>query len=215
MQKEVIGNATLYCADCSDVLPELEKFDLCLTDPPYGIGNFVQVSGRIRGRAGNTGREVEWNNSKPDQSIFEQIKHISRHRIIFGANHFNCFEDKGGAIIWDKNQKMPNFSKCEIASCTHYKKTEIVRIPWTNFIVKHKAQTGHPNERPVELYEWCIDYLPIKKFESVIDPFMGSGSTAVAAINKGKRYVGIEREQEYFDTACERIEETQRQEILI
>ena len=106
------------------------------------------------------------------------IKKISQQRIIWGANYFNCFEDNGGAIIWDKGQPMPNFSKAEIASCTHYKKTEIVRIPWTNFEVGRLAKTDHPCERPVQLYEWCIKY--IKEPEIILDTFMGSGSCGEA-----------------------------------
>ncbi|KKM01413.1 hypothetical protein LCGC14_1794720, partial [marine sediment metagenome] len=137
------------------------------------------------------------------------IKRISRHRIIWGANFFNCFEDKGGAIVWIKRQFMPNFSKADIASCTHFKKTEIVEIPWTNFIATHKAETDHPCERPVELYRWCIDYLP--DCNLIMDPFMGSGSTGVACMELGKQFIGVEIEPDYFDVARKRIERAQKQ----
>ena len=132
MLPTIIGNATLYLGDCRDVLPTLEKVDAVVTDPPFGVGNFVQTSGNVRGAA------VEWNDETPSPEIFEELRRISKHRIIWGANFFNCFEPNGGAIFWDKCQPMPNFSKGDIASCTHYKKTELVRIPWTNFIVTGK-----------------------------------------------------------------------------
>ena len=201
---ETIGRAKLYLGDCRDILPTLGKVDLVCTDPPFGMGNFVQTSGNVRGNA------VEWNDSIPGPEVFDMIRAISRHRIIWGANFFNCFEPLGGAIVWDKAQPMPNFSKADIASCTHFKKTEIVRIPWTNFVVTHKGETDHPCERPVELYRWCIDYLPAP-INLVLDPYLGSGSCGVAAVQMGRDFIGVEREERYFDIACRRIEQAQRQ----
>ena len=200
----MIGRATLYLGDCAKILPTLGRVDLVLTDPPFGMGNFVQTTGRVRGDA------VLWNDEIPAPALFAQLRRMSRHRIIWGANFFNCFEEKGGAIIWDKAQPMPNFSKADIASCTHFKKTEIVRIPWTNFIVTHKGETDHPCERPTELYRWCIDYMPAP-IQTVLDPYLGSGSCGVAAVQMGRDFIGIEREPKYFDIAAKRIEEAQRQ----
>lgn len=212
-EKVVIGSATLYRADCLEVLPTLPKVDAVITDPPYGVGSFVQTTGSLRGRGYNHGKLVEWNDKPPPSEVFFHMKRLSRHRIIWGANFFNCFEDMGGAIVWDKVQSMPNFSKADIASCTHFQKTEIVRIPWTNFTVTHEAETDHPCERPVRLYEWCIEYLPA--ITSVLDPYLGSGSCGVAAIRRGKSFIGIEREPKYFDIACRRIEQAQAQGQLI
>lgn len=209
MSPVTIGNATLYLGDCLEILPTLGKVDAVITDPPFGVGNFVQVTGTIRGRGLSSGRPVTWNDSAPPPEVFDLLRGMSKHRIIWGANFFNCFEDRGGAIVWLKGQKMPNFSKADIASCTHYQKTEIVSIPWTNFTVAHQAETDHPCERPVALYEWCINYLPA--IDSVLDPYMGSGSVAIACHNTNKQFVGIEREQRYFDIACRRIEDAQRQ----
>lgn len=142
----------------------------------------------------------------PPSDVFETLKRMSTHRIIWGANFFNCFEDRGGAIVWVKRQKMPNFSKADIASCTHYQKTEVVEIPWTNFTVAQKAESDHPCERPVELYVWCINYLP--RCETFLDPYMGSGSVGVAAVKLGRKFTGIEQSEPYFDGACKRIEKT-------
>lgn len=200
---EHIGDATLYLGDCLEILPTLGNVDAAITDPPFGVGNFVQVTGRLRGRGDERGRAVTWNETAPPVEFFELLRAITKHRIIWGANFFNCFEDRGGAIIWDKCQSMPNFSKADIASCTHFQKTEIVRLPWTNFTVRHKAESDHPCERPVDLYEWCIRYLP--GIKSVIDPYMGSGTTGVACAKLGRKFIGIEIEPKYFDIACERI----------
>lgn len=209
MTPVVIGNATLYLGDCREILPMLGPLDLVLTDPPFGMGNFVQVTGTLKGRGKGIGKPVSWNESGPSTEFFTMLRGVSRHRIIWGANFFNCFEPEGGAVVWVKNQPMPNFSKAEVASCTHFKKTEVVNITWHNFEVGAKAQTHHPCERPVDLYEWCINYIP--KIESVCDPFMGSGSTAVAAYRQNKPYIGIEINPEYFDMACTRIEAVRAQ----
>lgn len=198
-----IGDAVLYHGNCLEILPTLPKVDAVVTDPPFGVGNFVQTTGRIRGRGANAGRAVRWNDAAPPPELFALLREKSLHRIIWGANFFNCFEARGGAIVWDKCQSMPNVSKADIASCTHFQKTEMVRLPWTNFTVTHEAETDHPCERPVRLYEWCITYLPTTG--SVLDPYMGSGSCGVAATNLGRKFIGIEIERKYFDIACERI----------
>ena len=200
---EHIGDCTLYLGDCLELLPTLGKFDAAITDPPFGVGNFVQVTGRLRGRGADYGVAVDWNEAPPPPPFFDALRSITKHRIIWGANFFNCFEDRGGAIVWDKAQAMPNFSKCDIASCTHFQKTEIVRIPWTNFTASHKAETDHPCERPVTLYEWCIEYLP--HVRTIIDPYMGSGSVGVACVRLSRKFTGIERDPRHFEAACERI----------
>ena len=201
MRIETIGAATLYLGDCRDVLPTLGKVDAVVTDPPFGVGNFVQTSGNVRGKT------VTWNDAPPGPELFSQLRAMSKHRIIWGANFFNCFEPNGGALVWVKNQPMPNFSKAEVASCSHLKKTEVINLTWTNFV--NDKVTLHPCERPVGLYRWCIDYLPY--CETVLDPFLGSGSCGVAAVQMGRKFIGVEMDPGYFDIACRRIEQAQRQ----
>lgn len=203
-RREQIGDCTLYLGDCLEILPTLGKVDAVVTDPPYGVGNFVQSTGRLMGRGAGRGKPVTWNDAPPHARLFDELRRISKHRIIWGANFFNCFEDRGGAIIWDKRQSMPNFSKADIASCTHYQKTEIVRIPWSGYDVARLAETDHPCERPVELYRWCIEYFPVR-VETVLDPYFGSCSVGVACVNLGRKFIGIEIDEGYFNIACERI----------
>jgi site-specific DNA-methyltransferase (adenine-specific) len=198
---------TIYHGDCLEVMQGFSdgEFALVHTDPPFGMGNFVQTTGRIMGRGANRGRSVSWNDAPPPMAVFEQIRRVGRHRIIWGANFFNCFEPAGGAIVWLKGQKMPNFSKADIASCTHFKKTETVSVQWTNFTVAQKAETDHPCERPVSLYRWCLNYIPGAREGTVLDPFMGSGTTLVAARLEGRDAVGIEAEERYCEIAAKRL----------
>ena len=197
MTPVIIGDAVLYCGDCMDVLPTLDKVDAVITDPPFGVGNFVQISGNVRGE------EVLWNESGPSAEFFQLLKEKSTHRVIWGANYFNCFEGAGG-LVWVKNQPMPNMSKAEMASVSWGNKVELLNLTWTNYV--NTKESIHPCERPVGLYKWCIEQVP-KQPQSILDPFMGSGTTGVAAIQLGRKFIGIEREPKYFDIACQRIEQ--------
>ena len=200
-------HGVLHCGDCLDILPTLadKSVDLVLTDPPFGIGNFVQTGGNVRGD------RVEWNEAVPPQAAFNEMIRASRHQIIWGANFFNCFPKCGGAIVWVKNQPMPNFSKAEIASCTYHKKTEIVTITWTNFV--NNKVSSHPCERPVELYQWCLTkYTNIGN--TILDPFAGSGTTAIACIRLNRKYILIEKEEKYCEIAAKRIETELDQTVI-
>ena len=201
MNPIIIGDATLYLGDCMDILPTLGKVDAVITDPPFGIGNFVQVGGNVRGEL------VTWNESGTSDEFFVLIKEKSTHRIVWGANYFNCFEGAGG-LIWVKNQPMPNMSKAEMASTSWGKKVELINLTWTNYI--NTKESDHPCERPVLLYKWCIEQVP-KHPNTILDPFMGSGTTGVAAIQLGRKFIGIEREPKYFEIACQRIEQAAAQ----
>jgi site-specific DNA-methyltransferase (adenine-specific)/modification methylase len=200
-EKVEIGDATLFLGDCLEVLPTLGRFDAVITDPPFGVGNFVQISGNIRGEA------VTWNESGPSAEFFQLLREKSTHRVIWGANYFNCFEGAGG-LVWVKNQPMPNMSKAEMASTSWGNKVELINITWTNYV--NTKESSHPCERPVELYKWCIGQVP-KQPQTILDPFMGSGTTGVAAIQMGRKFTGIEREPKYFDIACKRIEQAYAQ----
>lgn len=190
----------IYHGDCRKILPSLPKVDLVLTDPPFGIGNFVQTTGNIRGK------KVSWNDNVPAPEIFDLLRNKSIHRIIWGANYFNCFEGKGAAV-WIKNQPMPNFSQCAIASLSWGNKIHLFSHTWTNYV--NTKKTDHPCENPLELYKWCIGIVP-ESPKTLIDPFMGSGTTLRAAKDLGRKAIGIEIEEKYCEIAARRLS----QEVL-
>jgi len=181
------------------------QYDIAIVDPPFGIGNFVQVDdgGNYRGE------KVTWNDSIPSERYFAELTRVSKHQIIFGANYFNCFSGKSGAIVWVKNQPMPNFSKAVIASCTFHKKIEIYTQTWTNFVADGRS-TNHPCEMPVDLYEWILHNYA-KEGDTILDTHLGSGSIAIACHNMGYSLDGYEINAEYFDAAKARLKEHQRQ----
>jgi site-specific DNA-methyltransferase (adenine-specific) len=194
----------LYNEDCLSAMKRYpdKYFELAIVDPPYGIGNFVQTTGNIRGK------KVIWNQGIPKFIYFEQLNRISKNRIIWGANYFNCFDKKGGAIVWIKNQPMPNFSKCDIASCSYHKKTEIYEETWTNFV--NTSSTNHPCEKPVKLYEWLLKNYA-KEGDKILDTHLGSGSIAIACYNLDFSLTGFEIDTSYFNAAVKRLENHKKQ----
>lgn len=198
---DITEKIRIYNRDCIEAMKEMPNnfYDLAIVDPPFGIGNFVQIGGNVRGE------EVTWNDSTPPKEYFDELKRVSKNRIIFGANYYNCFEDKGGAIVWVKNQPMPNFSKAVIASCSMHKKIEIYTQTWTNFVHKGRS-TDHPCEMPVSIYEWILDNYA-KQGQKILDTHLGSGSIAIACHNRGYDLTAYEISKDYFDETVKRIQD--------
>jgi len=216
MRVEHIGDATLYLGDCVDVLPTLDKVDAVVTDPPYGIGWDKEKPAMSAGiRKDGTKRKSMWRDQRPkgysekswdkkiSPEIFDLIFEVSKDQIIFGGNYYNL-PPTGGWLIWDKEVVMPTLSKCEMAWTSMLHHTEIIHYLWAGFRKAERISREHPTQKPVAVMQWCIGFLPNAK--TILDPFMGSGTTGVACANLGKKFIGIEIDQEYFDIACKRIE---------
>jgi DNA modification methylase len=207
VKKEIIGNAELYLGDCREILPTLPNCDLILTDPPYGIGACSGVGkyGRLKI---NTKSDPKWDNEIPPQWLILLLLEKSSYQIIFGGNYF-LLPPSRNYLVWDKGAgfKGRDFAECEFAWCSWDGNAKVLtRDPIAN---RDYFGKEHPTQKPVKVMEWAIGLSP--KSEMVYDPFMGSGTTGVACANLGKRFVGIEREQKYFDIACRRIEQAQAQ----
>lgn len=196
MRIETIGNATLYLGDCREILPTLAPCDLILTDPPYGIGIAANPVRQAHER-------MEWDAEAPAAWLFGLMQEKAKHLIVWGGNYFPLPPSQT-FLVWDKMQP-ENFSlaMCEQAWCSFKKPAKMHRLSVTSY------EKEHPTQKPVRLMEWCIDHAP--EAETVCDPYMGSGTTGVAAVKMGRTFIGIEREPKYFDIACKRIEDAQRQ----
>ena len=195
-----IGDATLIHGDCRDFLPTLGKFDLLLTDPPYGIGRDGKpVSTSSHG--GHKGYEFTgWDTSTPDAALFRLMFDKSEDQIIWGANYFPAaLPPSMGWLVWDKGQRIAQ-SDCELAYTSFQK---ALRSMTLNRAALAQDGAEHPTQKPLALMAWCLTHAPDAK--TVLDPFMGSGTTGVACAQSGRRFTGIERERKYFDIACERI----------
>ena len=188
---EIIGDCTLYLGDCRDILPTLEPVDAVVTDPPYGIGIAANPVRQKHERK-------QWDSLPPSDNLFALLKHISREQIIWGGNYF-ALGPSQGFLVWDKKQP-ENFSlaMCEMAWFSKAQPAKMFRYSVTGY------SKQHPTQKPVPLMKWCLEYVP--EARTVLDPFMGSGTTLVACAEMGRAGIGIEQDETYFDVACHRVE---------
>ena len=208
---ETIGDATLYLGDCREILPTLGKVDAVVTDPPYGIGE---------ARSGNASRsklaqskdygDAAWDDAKIDAPLMALVKASGRYQIIFGGNHYDA-PASSCWLVWDKLNGKNDFADCELAWTNLTKAVRRIQFQWHGMIRQNGEQRGdHPTQKPIDVMKWCIEQLP-DDAQTIIDPFMGSGTTGVAAIKMGRKFTGIEIEQKYFDISCRRIDQARQQ----
>lgn len=218
-EKVIIGNVELWHGDCREILPELPMFDLILTDPPYGLS---EAAGKNKSRKSRTKLILpkdygnkDWDNKKIEQSLINKIIDQSKYMIMFGGNYYSM-PPTSCILVWDKDNGKNDFADCELAWTNIKKAVRIKRYRWNGMLqqdMKNKEYRYHPTQKPVVVMEWCITQVPVE-IKTICDPFMGSGTTGVAAMNHGKQFVGIEQDREYFDIACERIQQAQSQTRL-
>jgi DNA modification methylase len=196
--EERIGAQRLILGDCLEVIPLLGKVDAVVTDPPYGIG--ITRSNRLSVSRGLGGKG--WDDAPADLSTLPEVPSI-----IWGGNYF-ARPPTRAPLVWDKDNSGRDFADFEMA--------------WTNldmvarrFVMRPMNMDGgklHPTQKPVALMEWCLGFLPDAR--TILDPFMGSGTTLVACQRLGRQGIGIEIDPDYFDIACKRVEEAARQPDL-
>ena len=210
MRKETIGNATLYLGDCLTILPELHA-DAVITDPPYGI-SYRPSGGNGVARRGNLQPVVG------DERPFDPAMLLSYPLVVlWGANHYaERLPSRGSWLVWYKKDGVSGceFADCEMAWCSYGGVARVFNHRWHGMI--RDSEKGnlreHPTQKPIAVMKWCIEQAGMPK--SILDPFMGSGTTGVAAVQMGLNFTGIEIEPSYFEVACERIANAQRQERL-
>lgn len=207
-----IGPHTLYLGDCREILPTLGKVDAVVTDPPYGIA-YKSPSGKgmcIRGDY-----DVIVGDDEPfDPAPFLSFKDV----ILWGANHYSERLPSSAAwFVWDKRDGLPsnNNSDCEIAWSKRGGSARLKRHLWNGMLKASEkdSRRTHPTQKPVEVMQWCIEYLPTEA-DTILDPYMGSGTTGVACQRLGRKFIGIEIDPIHFATACRRIEAAMRQPDL-
>lgn len=204
-----IGRATLYNADCAAILPTLGAVDLLCTDPPYGIGR----DGQTQTTGGNGGRKAHehkgWDVERPAAAVFDLMLKAAPTAIIWGGNYFaDLLPATGKWLVWDKGQRI-NQSDGELAWTSLHGALRICTMNRVELLIEG---TEHPTQKPVKLMKWTLSHAPDAR--TVLDPFMGAGSTGCAAVAMGKQFIGIERDPDYFAIACRRIEDAQRQSDL-
>ena len=194
---------TIYHGDCREILLTLGPVDLVLTDPPYGIGV-------TRMTLGNGNRKVfrgseAWDDSTPDLSW---VISSGLPAIVWGGNYFQLPPSRCW-FVWDKGTGSNDFADCELAWTNLDSTVRKYFQSWVGANAKESYDKDrfHPTQKPVGLMKWCLNRLGDGL---ILDPFMGSGTTLVAAKNLNRRAIGIEIEERYCEIAAKRLQ----QEVL-
>jgi site-specific DNA-methyltransferase (adenine-specific) len=211
-RKEVIGNAVLYLGDCLEILPTLPKVDAVITDPPYGIGEAAgkNASREQLAKPKDYGND-SWDNEPISPALLGMVIAAAKYVVIFGGNYYPM-PAASKWLVWDK-MNSGDFADCELAWTNLPGAVRIFRHMWNGMIRdSERGERVHPTQKPVALMRWCLQQAGSPK--TVIDPFMGSAPVGIACHEISAFYYGIEREPKYFDIACERIENAQRQQRM-
>jgi site-specific DNA-methyltransferase (adenine-specific) len=218
MRVEKIGLATLYLGDCREIAPTLERPAAVIADPPYGQA--------LKLKKNASGRWNDWEPIFGDDEPFDPAPWLAFADcvVLWGAHHFydrlpppaNCVP-AGGWLIWDKRCGR-GYNDQGDAEMAWLNRAQVVRVK-PLFSAGAAIQSSeaadqrgaHPTQKPVELMRWCIEQARVPPGGVILDPYMGSGPTGLAAISMRHPFIGIEIDPRYFDIACRRIEEAQRQ----
>ena len=217
-----MGHIKLYNADCMEVMRTFanNEFDIAIVDPPYFDG--PNKSGYFGKGFSSLGIERtsylhaidQW--SIPDAAYFDELRRVSQHQIIWGANHFAGVFDSSSSnwIVWDKMNGESSFADAELAYCSMPGAVRIFRYLWSGM---HQGKMGgshkkreiriNPTQKPIALYAWLLENYAKKCVGiNVLDTHLGSGSSAIAAADAGFLFTGIDLDKNQYDGACARVE---------
>jgi site-specific DNA-methyltransferase (adenine-specific) len=203
MRIEHIGDATLYLADCMDIMRDMpdKAFDLAIVDPPYGINWMEQIENPNTGKNWKIYEKKEWDSSAPTKEYFEELFRVSKNQIIWGGNYFDlpatpCY------LAWDKMQEFSG-ATFELAWTSFKSPAKAFRMSRVEaYVGQNKI---HPTQKPVALYKWLLSRYA-KPGDTILDTHGGSGSSVIACMDSGHAITWIEKDEDYFNAALERIE---------
>jgi len=201
-------SVSLYCGDCRDILPTLGQVDAVVTDPPYGINWRPRVNHQ--------------NDGWTDNEAFDPAPclAVGRLHLFWGANYYaDKLPPSQSWFVWVKRQigsfvqDPRTYASVELAWSDYGTKARHHVQVWDGGMRQGDADNRtfcHPSQKPIELMQWCLP----ADAETICDPYMGSGTTGIACIRTGRRFVGIERDPAHFATARARLENELRQGLL-
>lgn len=197
----------LKCGDCLELMKEIpdKSIDAVITDPPYGIkeNNFKNLSRQNKAQSIDYG-DFEWDKSRVGKEYFDLMRQVSKHQIIFGGNFYTDFLFPSSSwIVWDKLNS-GDFADCEMAWTSHKRAARMFRYLWNGMIKQKPEQRFHPTQKPLDLMLWIVANYTAEG-DTVLDPFMGSGTTGEACVNLNRNFIGFEINPDYFAISEKRI----------
>lgn len=199
---------TIYNADSWTLLDQFDGTDLLLTDPPYGINadNRDRILSRGKIAQPRDYGESDWDKTAPVE-LLERWRIATRNQIVWGGNYFGL-PASSCRLVWDKDNGTNDFADCELAWTNLKKAVRKFKWRWNGMLQEkggdRREVRVHPTQKPLALMVWCLSLVG-DGIEAIIDPFMGSGTTLVAAKQEGIKATGIEREERYCELAADRL----------
>jgi site-specific DNA-methyltransferase (adenine-specific) len=203
-------NNHLIHGDCIESLRQMpdKSVTLALTDPPYGLN--IAWAGSIGGN-GRAFTPKKWDKAVPAREYFDEMLRVSKHQVIWGGNMFSHLLPQSRCwLVWYKKDGLPrnDFSDCELAWTSFDRNSMVFNSRWSGFVRDSKEKRyAHPTQKALDVMKWCVLEFS-HPGETILDPFCGSGSSLVAAAMLSRRYIGIDREEEYIAIARERLQDT-------
>ena len=187
----------LYCGDNREILPELGRFDLLLTDPPFGHGERWQ--GGTWGAAAMYKDAMKWDQKTPSVDTINNCLLAAESSIVWGGNYFSLPPSRCW-LSWEKTSRMATLADFELAYTSMDRPSKA--------FVEDRNSDGkrvHPTQKPLSLMRWCLQFVP--DAQTILDPFAGSGTTLLAAKLEGRQCTGIEISEDYCRIAVERLKQ--------
>ncbi len=194
--KGLNATATLYHADCLEIIGELSAIDAVITDPPYGLG-----ADRMEGGTWANMRKGDMDWDVPSDALYQMLS-LAPIRIVWGGNYY-ALPPSRGWLSWLKPDAPPSMAHMELAWTNQDQNAR--QISWS-IAATNAERVGHPTQKPVRVMTWCMEQIKLPLGATVLDPYMGSGTTGIACLRTGRNFIGIEKDAKHFQTACERFE---------
>jgi site-specific DNA-methyltransferase (adenine-specific) len=210
----------IICGDCLEVMKEIpdKSVNLVLTDPPYGIKESNEKN-KTRGKycSPKDYGHYDWDKQKVKKEYFEEIRRVSKNQVIFGGNYYaSILGDSSCWLVWDKDNGKNDFSDCELAWTSFKTAVRKFKWRWNGMLqedMKNKEKRVHPTQKPLPLFKWILEKYS-QPNDIILDPFLGSGTTALACLELNRHFIGIELSPEYCEIARNRISKIQPQLVF-
>lgn len=202
-----MGDIEIIEGDCLEILPTLAGIDAVVTDPPYGINVCNRSDGGTASVTSGSkvyGRQ-DWDRHPADPRVIKSILALDVPTVIWGGNYFGL-PRTSCVLVWDKMQRNFSFADCEVAWTNLDKASRIFSYSRGQLVAEGKV---HPTQKPKSLIRWCISLMGLNEGSTILDPYMGSGSVAVAAMQSGHKFIGIEIDPAYCHLARRRVRDAE------
>ena len=207
------ADIVIYNADCRDILPLIpdKSIDLVLTDPPYGTKHYSPDGIWGRGTLTNPSDYGDFTWDEPlDNTVLQLLLSTGKRHIIWGGNYYAHLLPMGTCwLVWDKENGANMTGDCELAWTSLDGAIRQYTFRWVGMLqgdMKNKEYKWHPTQKPISLISWCLSRVP--DAQTILDPFLGSGTTAVCAKKLGRQCIGIEIEEKYCEIAKQRLSQS-------